>query len=63
MNQCGKQQLAAIIRRALAEDLGRAGDITSLALFDANKNGRAAIISKSAGILSGAQILKPLFCP
>jgi nicotinate-nucleotide pyrophosphorylase (carboxylating) len=57
-----KQQLAVLIRRALAEDLGRAGDITSRALFDVKKNGRAAIISKSAGILSGAQILKPLFC-
>ena len=56
-----KQQLAALIRRALAEDLGRAGDITSRALFDAKKNGRAVIISKSAGILSGAQVIKPLF--
>lgn len=56
-----KQQLAVLIRRALAEDLGRAGDITSRALFGAKKNGRAAILSKSAGVLSGAQILKPLF--
>ena len=55
------RQLASLIGRALAEDLGRAGDITSRALFDATKNSRAAIISKSAGILSGAQILKPLF--
>lgn len=56
-----KQHLSALIRRALAEDLGRAGDITSQALFDAKKNGRAAIISKSAGVLSGVQVLKPLF--
>jgi nicotinate-nucleotide pyrophosphorylase (carboxylating) len=56
-----KQDLYQLITRALAEDLGRAGDITSRALFDAKRNGRAAIISKSAGILSGAQVLKPLF--
>jgi nicotinate-nucleotide pyrophosphorylase (carboxylating) len=56
-----KQDLSLLITRALAEDLGRAGDITSRALFDAKRNGRATIISKSSGILSGAQVLKPLF--
>ncbi|HUI91378.1 MAG TPA: carboxylating nicotinate-nucleotide diphosphorylase [Chitinivibrionales bacterium] len=61
MNPQSRHQLAALIRGALAEDLGRAGDITSAALFDAKKTGRAAIISKSAGVLSGVQILKPLF--
>jgi nicotinate-nucleotide pyrophosphorylase (carboxylating) len=62
MNLRDKQQLFALIRRALAEDLGRDGDITSRALFEATKSGRAAIISKSTGILSGVQVIKPLFC-
>ena len=61
MTKDNARGLTAIINQALTEDLGRAGDITSRALFDAKKNGRAVIISKSAGILSGAQVIKPLF--
>ena len=56
-----KRRLAALIRSALSEDLGQPGDITSRALFDAHETARAAIISKSAGILSGAQVIRPLF--
>lgn len=53
--------LTEIIERSLKEDLGRRGDITSRALFDATKTGSAVITSQSAGILSGVQVLKPLF--
>jgi nicotinate-nucleotide pyrophosphorylase (carboxylating) len=53
--------LTALIERALAEDLGAAGDITSQALFDVRETAGAVIKSKSSGILSGAQVLPPLF--
>ncbi|MBN2038198.1 MAG: carboxylating nicotinate-nucleotide diphosphorylase [Chitinispirillaceae bacterium] len=49
------------LTRALDEDLGAAGDITSAALFSDTDRGRAVIKSKSAGVLSGAYLLAPLF--
>jgi nicotinate-nucleotide pyrophosphorylase (carboxylating) len=61
MSKGAARVLMPIIEQALAEDLGRTGDITSRALFDAHETARAAIISKSAGILSGAQVIKPLY--
>jgi nicotinate-nucleotide pyrophosphorylase (carboxylating) len=61
MSKSAARALISIIDQALAEDLGRTGDITSRALFDAHETARAAIISKSAGILSGAQVIRPLF--
>jgi nicotinate-nucleotide pyrophosphorylase (carboxylating) len=53
--------LKDIIKRSLAEDLGRQGDITSEALFDARRTAKAVIKSKSAGVLSGVQVISPLF--
>jgi nicotinate-nucleotide pyrophosphorylase (carboxylating) len=53
--------IEAIVKNALAEDLGEAGDITSQAIFDAKTIGRACIKSKEAGVLSGAYLLQPIF--
>jgi nicotinate-nucleotide pyrophosphorylase (carboxylating) len=53
--------LKDIIKRSLAEDLGREGDITSRAMFDARRAAKAVIKSKSAGVLSGVQVIRPLF--
>jgi nicotinate-nucleotide pyrophosphorylase (carboxylating) len=50
-----------IIEQALAEDLGEQGDITSRAVFAPATKARAVIKSKSAGILSGVQLIEPLF--
>lgn len=42
-----------LVTLALAEDLGEAGDRTSVALIPANQPGRAAIIARSAGVVAG----------
>jgi nicotinate-nucleotide pyrophosphorylase (carboxylating) len=58
------QIFLSLISHALAEDLGAhgvRGDITTAALFDTANTGRAVIKSKQTGILSGMQILEPLF--
>jgi nicotinate-nucleotide pyrophosphorylase (carboxylating) len=56
-----QKQLGVLIDRAIAEDLGTAGDITSHALFSQKDIGGAVIISKEKGVLSGAYLLAPLF--
>jgi len=53
--------IAGILKNALAEDLGEAGDITSLAIFDADDCGEAIIRSKQSGVLSGASLIAPVF--
>jgi nicotinate-nucleotide pyrophosphorylase (carboxylating) len=42
-----------IVRAALAEDLGRAGDITSLACIDAEARLSARFVSRQAGVVAG----------
>jgi nicotinate-nucleotide pyrophosphorylase (carboxylating) len=51
----------SLISRALSEDLGERGDITTRALFEKDKRGGAVIKSKQTGVLSGVQLLEPLF--
>jgi len=41
------------VRRALAEDLGRAGDITSAATIPPAARARARLVARKAGVLSG----------
>jgi nicotinate-nucleotide pyrophosphorylase (carboxylating) len=41
------------IRRALAEDLGRAGDITSAATIPAGTKARARLVARKPGVLAG----------
>jgi nicotinate-nucleotide pyrophosphorylase (carboxylating) len=42
-----------LVELALAEDLGHAGDRTSLATIPADKTGRAAFVARSEGVLAG----------
>jgi nicotinate-nucleotide pyrophosphorylase (carboxylating) len=44
-----------LVRRALAEDLGRAGDLTTDAIVPADLPGRAAIVARAAGRLAGLE--------
>jgi len=53
--------ITGILKNALTEDLGTAGDITSMAIFGESDTGAAQIRSKQAGVLSGATLIKPLF--
>jgi nicotinate-nucleotide pyrophosphorylase (carboxylating) len=55
------QALEELARRALAEDLGQAGDITSKRIVRAELPGRARIIAKSAGVLAGTGIATAVF--
>jgi nicotinate-nucleotide pyrophosphorylase (carboxylating) len=44
------------VTRALHEDLGEAGDITSAACFGADDRGRAKIVSRAEGVLAGIRV-------
>ncbi len=44
-----------VVRRALAEDLGRAGDVTTDAIVPADLGGRAAIVARAAGRVAGLE--------
>jgi nicotinate-nucleotide pyrophosphorylase (carboxylating) len=51
----------AAVRRALAEDFGGAGDITSLATIPADTLAEAAIVSRGAGVIAGLAIARAAF--
>jgi nicotinate-nucleotide pyrophosphorylase (carboxylating) len=42
-----------LVKLALAEDFGAAGDVTSLALIPAKLQGRAAFVSRAEGVVAG----------
>jgi nicotinate-nucleotide pyrophosphorylase (carboxylating) len=44
-----------LLRRALAEDLGRAGDVTTDAIVPADLAGRASIVAREAGRVAGLE--------
>src|SRR5437588_12182140 len=46
-------EIEATVTRALAEDLGRAGDITSTATVPEGTRGRAIVVARKAGTISG----------
>lgn len=45
-----------IIDRTLAEDLGRAGDVTTLATIPASARARAVIAAREAGVIAGSDL-------
>ena len=50
-----------VVRRALAEDLGRAGDITTDATVPADRAGEAAIVAREAGRVAGLDVALSVF--
>jgi nicotinate-nucleotide pyrophosphorylase (carboxylating) len=50
------------VTRALKEDLGRAGDITSIATVPEGTRGRATVVARKAGIVSGLPLVADTFC-
>jgi nicotinate-nucleotide pyrophosphorylase (carboxylating) len=50
-----------LVRAALAEDLGRAGDITSAAIFPSKVPMRAAMTARKPGVLAGTQTARLAF--
>jgi nicotinate-nucleotide pyrophosphorylase (carboxylating) len=49
------------VTRALAEDLGRAGDVTSIATIPETTPARAVVIARKAGTISGLPVLAACF--
>jgi nicotinate-nucleotide pyrophosphorylase (carboxylating) len=49
------------VHRALAEDLGRAGDITSVATIPEHKQARAIVVARKAGTISGLPLVEATF--
>ncbi len=54
-------QWEPLLAAALAEDLGRAGDLTSQAVVPAEVMARAAIVVRRGGTISGLPLVAPLF--
>jgi nicotinate-nucleotide pyrophosphorylase (carboxylating) len=49
------------VTRALAEDFGRAGDVTSVATVPAGLAGRAVVAAREAGVISGLPLVEAAF--
>jgi nicotinate-nucleotide pyrophosphorylase (carboxylating) len=49
------------VTRALAEDLGRAGDITSIATVPEDTRGRAVVVARKSGTISGLPLVAAAF--
>src|ERR1700761_6268307 len=49
------------VRRALDEDLGRAGDVTSIATVPDGTSGRAVVMARKAGAIAGLPLVETAF--
>jgi nicotinate-nucleotide pyrophosphorylase (carboxylating) len=54
-------EIEAAVTRALAEDLGRAGDITSIATVPEGTRGRAVVAARKAGRIAGLPLVEAAF--
>jgi nicotinate-nucleotide pyrophosphorylase (carboxylating) len=54
-------EIEAAVTRALEEDLGRAGDITSIATVPAGTRGRADVVARKPGVVSGLPLVEASF--
>ena len=50
-----------MVTRALAEDLGRAGDVTSIATIPEDTPARAIVVAREAGVISGLPLVAAAF--
>ncbi len=50
-------EIDAAVERTLAEDLGRAGDVTSIATIPAGTQARAVVVARKAGVISGLPLV------
>jgi len=50
-----------VVTRALAEDLGRAGDVTSIATIPEDSAARAIVVARSAGVIAGLPLVAAAF--
>jgi len=54
-------EIDASVTRALAEDLGRAGDITATATIPEDTPARAIVVAREAGVISGLPLVAATF--
>jgi len=54
-------EIDAAVTRALAEDLGRAGDVTSTATIPEDTPARAVLVARAAGVVSGLPLVASTF--
>ena len=54
-------EIDAAVTRALAEDLGRAGDVTSIATIPQATHARALVVARAAGAIAGLALVEAAF--
>jgi nicotinate-nucleotide pyrophosphorylase (carboxylating) len=54
-------EIEAVVARALGEDLGRAGDVTSIATIPADTTARAKVVARQAGVIAGLPLVAATF--
>jgi nicotinate-nucleotide pyrophosphorylase (carboxylating) len=54
-------EIDEVVHRALAEDLGRAGDVTSVATIPEDKQARATMVARQAGVIAGLPLVAATF--
>ena len=54
-------EIEQAVTRALAEDLGRAGDVTSIATVPEDTNGRAVVVARKSGVIAGLPLVAAAF--
>jgi nicotinate-nucleotide pyrophosphorylase (carboxylating) len=54
-------EIDAAVTRALEEDLGRAGDITSIATVPEDATGRAVVVARQKGVIAGLPLVVAAF--
>src|SRR5258708_28327582 len=54
-------EIDAAVMRALAEDLGRAGDVTSIATIPEETRARAVVVARAAGVIAGLPLVAAAF--
>jgi nicotinate-nucleotide pyrophosphorylase (carboxylating) len=54
-------EIEAAVMRALAEDLGRAGDVTSIATIPEGTQARAVVVARAAGVIAGLPLVEATF--
>jgi nicotinate-nucleotide pyrophosphorylase (carboxylating) len=54
-------EIEAAVTRALGEDLGRAGDITSIATVPEDTRGRGVVVARKPGVIAGLPLVAACF--
>jgi nicotinate-nucleotide pyrophosphorylase (carboxylating) len=57
----GLPDFADLVQRALAEDIGDNGDVTSLATVEPGSFGVAELVSRAAGVVAGLPVAGAVF--